>query len=473
MPNPLRLLLLVITASLALPLHAADEDASSDLVLILDASNSMWGQIDSVNKIVIARDAVGGLIDELPDASRVGLLAYGHRREGDCEDIEVLSAVQPVEKEALKSTINAINPKGRTPITSSINSALEVANDSENAAIVLISDGLETCGLDPCEAVRTAKAAGRPFVLHVVGFDVAGEDTAQLECAAQAGGGLYLNAENAEELSAALKTAYERPEEPDGRLVVTASAEGALQDAAVLVRDADTGEHVAGGRTYVSEETNPRRIPLEDGRYTAVVSAVGIKGSPKYEFDFEIVDGGAEERSFDFSAGEIAVHVTRNGELSDATVQVFSKGERTNTAAARTYRAASSNPATLRVAAGTYDVRIKSVELRNGPEQVFEDVIVTGGERSELSHEFASGTLSVGTRRGDQLVDSIVNIIDATGKNVAGGRTYARAETNPKSFILVPGDYTVRIAEIRGDKREVQASISKGLDAGIEVDLAQ
>ena len=56
------------------------EPVNSDLILILDASNSMWGQIDGVNKIVIAREAVGGLIDDLPDASNVGLVAYGHRR---------------------------------------------------------------------------------------------------------------------------------------------------------------------------------------------------------------------------------------------------------------------------------------------------------------------------------------------------------------------------------------------------------
>ena len=201
------------------PAAAGGQD--TDLVIIMDASNSMWGQIDGVNKIVIARDAVGGLIDELPDATEVGLVAYGHRREGDCEDIEVLQPVGPLDKTALKGSINAIKPKGKTPITSSINAAIELARTRESTAIVLISDGLETCGLDPCDAVRTAKAEGLPFVLHVVGFDVANEDTAQLECAAQAGDGLYLAAADAAQLADALQTAYEAPPVPDGRLVVT------------------------------------------------------------------------------------------------------------------------------------------------------------------------------------------------------------------------------------------------------------
>ncbi|NNK61925.1 MAG: hypothetical protein HKO98_01855, partial [Gemmatimonadetes bacterium] len=52
------------------------------------------------------------------------------------------------------------------------------------ASIILVSDGLDTCGGDPCGAVREAKQMGLDFRLHVVGFDVAGEDVSQLECAA-------------------------------------------------------------------------------------------------------------------------------------------------------------------------------------------------------------------------------------------------------------------------------------------------
>ena len=110
-------------------LVTAQDEPETDLVLILDASNSMWGQIDGVNKIVIAREAVGGLIDDLSDNTNVGLIAYGHRRESDCDDIEVLTDVGTVDKAALKATINSINPKGKTPITASITTALDLARD--------------------------------------------------------------------------------------------------------------------------------------------------------------------------------------------------------------------------------------------------------------------------------------------------------------------------------------------------------
>ena len=71
---------------LASPILAQDEAKSEDAILILDASGSMWGQIDGINKIVIAKDVVESLVRSLPDEQRLGLVAYGHRRKGDCSD---------------------------------------------------------------------------------------------------------------------------------------------------------------------------------------------------------------------------------------------------------------------------------------------------------------------------------------------------------------------------------------------------
>lgn len=451
----------------------AQASAQPDLILILDASNSMWGQIEGENKIVIARRAVGGLVDDLPDDARVGLLAYGHRREGDCADIEVLSEPGLVDKAALKGTINAIKPKGKTPITASINAAIELARKRDASAIVLISDGLETCELDPCAAVRTAKSEGVPFVLHVIGFDVANEDTSQLECAAQAGEGLFLTADNAAELSDALISAYEKPTVPEGRLVITATAGNELEDVAIQVLDRTTGAQVASARTYVSSDTNPRSIPLEDGKYKVTVAAVRIGGAPKQEFEIEVAGGNRIERSFDFSAGEVSVLVTRNGELSDATVSARASGEKAEVASGRTYRSSTSNPRVFSVPAGTYEVVVKSIELENGSEQHFDEVVVLGGKRTELVHDFSSGVLKIGVRRGDSLVDSSINVYERPGRGIGGGRTYASPKSNPLTMIVSPGDYSIRVNEIRGERREVEATVTAGEATEVLVDLDQ
>ena len=74
-------------ASLALS-NAVAQENDQDVILVLDGSGSMWGQIKGEAKISIARSVVGQVIDDLPRAQRVGLVAYGHNREGDCSDIE-------------------------------------------------------------------------------------------------------------------------------------------------------------------------------------------------------------------------------------------------------------------------------------------------------------------------------------------------------------------------------------------------
>ncbi len=266
---------------------AGAQDATpAPLLLIFDASGSMWGQIEGENKIVIARQVLGELVDGLPDVSEVGLVAYGHRQKGDCDDIETLVPLGTLDKAALKETVNALNPKGKTPITRSVQQAFDTLRQRQSGAtVILVSDGLETCGGDPCATVRAAKEQGLDFIFHVVGFDVAGEDVSQLECAAQAGGGLFRSAENAAELGDALEAAIALPvDAPIGRLAVKAIADGELQDVSVRVWRPD-GDEVAVARTYTRDETNPSSIPLPDGKFAVRVLAVGLEGDIERRFD--------------------------------------------------------------------------------------------------------------------------------------------------------------------------------------------
>ena len=76
-------------------------------------------------------------------------------------------------------------------------------------------------------------------------------------------------------------------------------------------------------------------------------------------------------------------------------------------------------------------------------------------------------------QRGTTLVDSVINVVDSNGTSAGGGRTYATPDNNPKSIILVPGDYTVRIQEVRGEQREVAVSVIAGETTEVMVDLDQ
>lgn len=210
----------VLLASLLLGLAAGARAQATghDVVLVLDVSNSMWGRIDEVSKIEIARAVIADLLQDWDPATGLGLVAYGHRRERDCGDIELVVPIGPVDPPAFTATVNGLVPRGRTPLTEAVRLAAETLGFRDNpATVVLLSDGIETCDADPCALAAELERAGVDFVAHVIGFDVAEpEAQAQLACIAENTGGVFLAASNAEELSAALIDVTEQSPPPPG-----------------------------------------------------------------------------------------------------------------------------------------------------------------------------------------------------------------------------------------------------------------
>ena len=114
-------LLAAATLASAAGLYAANTRRPATM-LVLDASGSMWGQIDGKPKIAIAREAVEAMLSGWQGGD-LGLMAYGHNRKGDCNDIEVLQAIGPNTAAGIRKQVAALNPKGMTPITESVRQA--------------------------------------------------------------------------------------------------------------------------------------------------------------------------------------------------------------------------------------------------------------------------------------------------------------------------------------------------------------
>lgn len=194
-----------LVALMAAASFATPAKAENNMLLILDASNSMWGQVDGTAKIETARGVLGDLLSNLPDATKVGVMAYGHGDKESCTDVAVLSPISDPDPAALKKTIGGIQPKGKTPIAYALEQGgkelAKFEQDSNN--IVLISDGIETCEGDPCAAAEKLAASNINTKVHVVGFDVDDETRKQLQCIAEKGKGKYFDATN----TAGFKTA--------------------------------------------------------------------------------------------------------------------------------------------------------------------------------------------------------------------------------------------------------------------------
>ena len=193
------------TAAAGVIACATMAQAADDVVIVYDGSGSMWGQIDGTSKVEIARDVLADLVQNWDAETNLGLVAYGHRSQGDCTDIETLISPAPVDRGSFIDTVNTIMPVGKTPISASIQHAADLLAYRDNpATVVLISDGVETCNADPCALSAQLAKQGVKFTAHVVGFDLDDAAQASLSCIADNTGGMFVPAGNADELHNAL-----------------------------------------------------------------------------------------------------------------------------------------------------------------------------------------------------------------------------------------------------------------------------
>ena len=272
----------------ALPAAAADEN----VMIVFDGSNSMWGQIDGTAKIEIARGVMDNLLGDWTETRKVGLMAYGHRRRGDCTDIETLVAPGEGTRAGILDRIDGITPTGKTPLTDAVEQAARTLSYTDApATVVLISDGLESCERDPCAVSEVLAQAGVGFTAHVVGFGLGDADASALSCIAEKTGGQYLSARNAYELGAALSAvgsavaAAPEPEpEPEPAYDVTVNAPdstltGAAFDVSwtgtvhprdfvtIVPMGADEGASGNYFRVGEDDSTKSLKAPAETGLY--------------------------------------------------------------------------------------------------------------------------------------------------------------------------------------------------------------
>ena len=244
------------------PVAAASPNINT--AFILDASGSMLADLGGRTRLAIAQDAVGNLSAGLPASINASLWVYGHRVEQDnqaesCRDIEQVIGLGPVDSQQFVSVAHSFAAKGYTPITDALlqaASSLPVGPNERNT-IVLVSDGEETCGGDPCALAAELAAGDIELVIHTIGLAVDDVTRTQLQCIADVSGGTYTDADSAEDLSVALEEAAEaasddtfsiveglgRPSvvavSPDGRNVyATGAGAGSV---VVFSREPDTG----------------------------------------------------------------------------------------------------------------------------------------------------------------------------------------------------------------------------------------
>ncbi len=217
---------LVVTSDLA-----AGLGEGVGIEVILDASGSMLQKQEGKRRIEIARETLVSLVTEtIPAGTPFALRVFGHREADSCRtDLEVpLAPLTPSSLVPVIEEINAIN-LAKTPIADSLAAvSSDLAGVTGERIVILLTDGEETCGGDPALAIRELRTAGTEVRINIVGYAIEDEDLKHsFESWAALGGGRYLNAPSAKELSEAMKRALAVPYKVyDGDKLVASGVSG-------------------------------------------------------------------------------------------------------------------------------------------------------------------------------------------------------------------------------------------------------
>ncbi|MEK6958880.1 MAG: VWA domain-containing protein [archaeon] len=173
-----------------------------EIDIILDISGSMAGEIDGEVKLEIAKEILKSFIYNVT-GSNIGLRLLGVT---DC-DTKQLITIGKNDPDAFVNAITPLQPSGLTPIELSLTEAKNDFKLNGKKAIILISDGQETCNGDPCKVAKEMANEGIS-VIHTVGFDLAEDGVQDLKCVAAATGGKYFDAKNKQQLLDAVNQSY-------------------------------------------------------------------------------------------------------------------------------------------------------------------------------------------------------------------------------------------------------------------------
>lgn len=253
--------------------------ALGDTLVLLDNSGSMaesmagGGSKAGEAATALTRHFLPGL----PDGEHAALWAFG----GPCGRLQLQGSFRPGRQ--IEADVARVGgPRGSTPLAWSIAAALAAIEERPKPRhLVVVTDGLDTCGDDPCAIARRADAAGAEITIHTVGLDMrrGSRDFRVLECIADAGAGgtarVLEPGSSGQELQDALAAISAEIEEPPGEVLVR------LRDPAGGERSGTgfVAESLADGTLHRGETGRPLALPAGSYRLSGLdgVSTVAVE----------------------------------------------------------------------------------------------------------------------------------------------------------------------------------------------------
>lgn len=208
------LLMMNLTGNGQQPREPVKPKPTTRILFVFDASQSMFGRWQSDTKFNIAVKLFSAILDSLRTHSNLelALRMYGHQKQyppQDCNDTRLEVPFGKDNVTRIKQVLRTITPKGTTPIAYALSQSVKDFGPCDNCRniIILITDGLEECGGDPCAVSLDLQKKGIVLKPFIVGIGKDFRD--QFECV-----GTYFDAANEKEFRSALNVIISRALNP-------------------------------------------------------------------------------------------------------------------------------------------------------------------------------------------------------------------------------------------------------------------
>lgn len=192
----------------------AQEPAEKNRILfIVDYSGSMQAMWGKDKKFNIAKKVLFNLADSIQKTNEnieIAVRVFGHqshRTKNDCTDSKLEVPFAPKNAEKIKQVFDQIIAQGNTPIAYSLIEATKDFPEDNQAinSIILITDGLENCEGNPCDAVIELKKKRVTINPYIIGLDIESELIQDFECI-----GTFVNAKDEATFTKVLETAVKK-----------------------------------------------------------------------------------------------------------------------------------------------------------------------------------------------------------------------------------------------------------------------
>ena len=468
-PPSVAVILLLLAGAVTLfgPGDAARAAEPPTAIIVFDGSGSMWGKLDNErnSKLVMAREAVRKGLARLGPETRVGLMSFGHRRGGDCQDTEVIIEPAPLDIESLMAPLEKLNPRGRGPLTRALREAASrLGPQSAPARIVVIHDGPDNCQQDPCSAVGDLKAAHGRVRVDVVSLGLSADEARSVACLPQATGGKHYEVASTTDIEAALVEALGRSAGVDPAAAVPAAVPQPRETATVAALPAQPGTSgrpglqlwtslVKGGTAlalpahWVVRRAGEKGPPLWEGDTAAPLL---VLPTGRYEIEArvglitrsavaEAVDGAARSLALVLEAGTLTFAQSAPAKaMLDEAVVTLARIEAKGPAEPQILR---NIEAEIALPAGNYLVAVTAGTLR-----IERPVGIVAGERVSIANSLSLGgleLLAVPAKDRPPLDGLVYAIFEDDPDAPQGRREVARSAASAPHFKLPAGTYYV------------------------------